>query len=112
MTRQDKDLYLIKPQGTDKVYGGQSDNAQKRFRQHSRHSSNSAIRELSRDYSLELKVVARVPCNTRDDVKYAEARLLQSIPQEQRLNVQMPVYNLARVVNKLAIDAAIPTPVV
>ena len=55
-----------------------------------------------------MRVVARVPCHTRDDVKYAEARLIQSIPADQRLNIQMPKYDLTRVVNRDAIDAAIP----
>ena len=56
-----------------------------------------------------MRVIARVPCNTRDDVKYAEARLIQSIPAEQRLNVQMPRYDLSRVVNREAIEAAFPS---
>ena len=95
-------------EGTDKIYGGQANNAEKRFKQHCTKSSNSAVRELSKDKKLEYDVVARVPCLTRDDVKYAEARLIQSIPENQRLNVQMPRYNLSRVTIKDEVDRAVP----
>ena len=44
-----------------------------------------------------MRILERVKCFTADDAKYAEAKSILAIPEEQRLNISIPKPDLSRV---------------